>query len=386
MTPIPHSISVDIQKHAKRQVVYMKQGDAMSRELTISFYNDGTVWALPNDVTVLQLAYCKEDFVGGCYDHMPDNTEAFAINTGRTSATMKIHPQVLTVAGNVICELRLLNASAHVLNTFNFVIDVEKSPIAMTSSSEGYYNNVFDGATFTPHVSEAGILSWTNDKNLPNPDPIDLKEFVVDPGDIPVTTMEIVTSEDAVDNVNSDEKLITPAGVKRIVDEYGAQNIDELLPEPIQLTMLPNKPNYYRRAFREFSAQKQYAKFDYCYRMPDNDTYTHFYYCKVNAGHLGDWSDADFTDLGRVVDPTLDPALADVNWNDYLPAAKRGTLKLYANQIIYAQALRFDATSREIVFKCSEQNGSTWMTIKYDVNGALTGCNYQAYGYIGLDQ
>lgn len=25
------------------------------------------------------------------------------------------------------------------------------------------------GATFTPHVSESGVLSWTNDKGLPNP-------------------------------------------------------------------------------------------------------------------------------------------------------------------------------------------------------------------------
>lgn len=32
-----------------------------------------------------------------------------------------------------------------------------------------------DGATFTPSVSEAGVLSWTNDKGLPNPDPVNIK-------------------------------------------------------------------------------------------------------------------------------------------------------------------------------------------------------------------
>lgn len=31
------------------------------------------------------------------------------------------------------------------------------------------------GATFTPHVSAEGIISWTNDKGLPNPDPISIK-------------------------------------------------------------------------------------------------------------------------------------------------------------------------------------------------------------------
>lgn len=30
------------------------------------------------------------------------------------------------------------------------------------------------GATFTPHVSEDGVLSWTNDAGLPNPDPINI--------------------------------------------------------------------------------------------------------------------------------------------------------------------------------------------------------------------
>lgn len=32
-----------------------------------------------------------------------------------------------------------------------------------------------DGATFTPEVSEEGILSWTNDKSLENPEPVNIK-------------------------------------------------------------------------------------------------------------------------------------------------------------------------------------------------------------------
>lgn len=32
-----------------------------------------------------------------------------------------------------------------------------------------------NGATYTPSISEEGILSWTNDKNLPNPEPINVK-------------------------------------------------------------------------------------------------------------------------------------------------------------------------------------------------------------------
>lgn len=42
--------------------------------------------------------------------------------------------------------------------------------------------SVGDGATFTPSVSSAGELSWTNNKNLPNPEPVDIAQAVVDAG------------------------------------------------------------------------------------------------------------------------------------------------------------------------------------------------------------
>lgn len=32
-----------------------------------------------------------------------------------------------------------------------------------------------DGATFTPSIDENGTLSWTNNKNLPNPSPVKVK-------------------------------------------------------------------------------------------------------------------------------------------------------------------------------------------------------------------
>lgn len=32
-----------------------------------------------------------------------------------------------------------------------------------------------DGATFIPSVSEEGIISWTNDNDLPNPEPRSIK-------------------------------------------------------------------------------------------------------------------------------------------------------------------------------------------------------------------
>lgn len=40
---------------------------------------------------------------------------------------------------------------------------------------EGVSGTGKDGVTFTPSVSEEGILSWTNDGDLPNPDPVNIK-------------------------------------------------------------------------------------------------------------------------------------------------------------------------------------------------------------------
>lgn len=44
---------------------------------------------------------------------------------------------------------------------------------AITETLDGYEGN--DGATFTPAVSEDGELSWTNDKGLNNPEPVNIK-------------------------------------------------------------------------------------------------------------------------------------------------------------------------------------------------------------------
>ncbi len=45
------------------------------------------------------------------------------------------------------------------------------------SSIQGYPSRGTQGepgVIFTPHVTEAGILSWTNDGGLPNPEPVSL--------------------------------------------------------------------------------------------------------------------------------------------------------------------------------------------------------------------
>lgn len=56
--------------------------------------------------------------------------------------------------------------------TYN--IDME-DPFVVVITGGGSGEQGADGATFIPYVSEDGIISWTNDKNLENPDPVNIK-------------------------------------------------------------------------------------------------------------------------------------------------------------------------------------------------------------------
>lgn len=47
-----------------------------------------------------------------------------------------------------------------------------------------------DGATFIPSVSEDGVISWTNDKELSNPQPVNIKGSKGDDGVSPIVTVE----------------------------------------------------------------------------------------------------------------------------------------------------------------------------------------------------
>lgn len=72
------------------------------------------------------------------------------------------------------------------------------------------YNTIYDGengATFYPNVSEDGILSWTNDRNLANPTPRKVRGEDGEDGDdgVSVTSVRQTTTS----NVDGGENVIT---------------------------------------------------------------------------------------------------------------------------------------------------------------------------------
>ncbi|MBQ6430847.1 MAG: hypothetical protein IJJ99_03095 [Oscillospiraceae bacterium] len=411
-TKIPHIIHVDLQSHAKRQIVYMKQGDEMSRELLIFFYNGGAVWAVPNEITSVSLSYCKADKVHGCYDHIADEV-AYVFNSGRTSVTMAIHPQVLTAAGNVVCELKLCNAAGHALNTFNFVINCEQSPHAMGQQSEGYWNNVFDGATFTPHVSSDGILSWTNDKGLPNPEPVNIAIYgwVIPEEGVPVQTMEIVTSENVEENIDADDKIMTPAAAQvligincpppiQLLTEYTVSGAtpwtdnsttsvkgdfitkDGALyictaPSSSAGAWSSRKGNYkrvsYSLAIREFSTSAVCNTGDFCYKAASGSYDPRLLVC-IADNTTGAFDATKWQDVGPVF--TVD----SVDFNNYATALAFGTAVAdlggeYLRQAQYSESLKY------VAFRNQNSYGSALIYVFYKTDGTVDKTRYSSLPY-----
>lgn len=56
--------------------------------------------------------------------------------------------------------------------------------VSTTKSLSGNVGaKTINGATFIPSVSDDGVISWTNDKELPNPEPVNIKGVKGDKGD-----------------------------------------------------------------------------------------------------------------------------------------------------------------------------------------------------------
>ena len=67
--------------------------------------------------------------------------------------------------------------------------------------------SVGDGATFTPAVDSDGVISWTNNKNLPNPETVDLAQAVINSGAgifLPLTGGTVTGSVEVTGGVTAD--------------------------------------------------------------------------------------------------------------------------------------------------------------------------------------
>ncbi len=190
---VTHKLTMDLARPCSPVRLDAVQGDAGSRAVEIALYSGSQPWAVPQGITAA-LRYRKSDGTRGSYDTLPDGSPAWSAEDNRL--TLFLAPQVLTAEGVVFAQGEMV-LGEKILATFPFRIHVAADPAAGAVDSEDYVNwtrwiqGELDrylrevredggftgpqGATFTPAVSGSGILSWTNDRGLPNPAAVDIR-------------------------------------------------------------------------------------------------------------------------------------------------------------------------------------------------------------------
>ena len=171
------TIKIDIAKPNIPVVIYAKQHDKDTRKVEASLYNNGQAYTIPASASG-QVNIAKPDGTG-CYYDVDSMTE--------NKVTFTLVEQALAAAGTAKAEVSLFSTEdddvVERLTSFSFDIIIEKRVIEdSTLVSSDYYNallglaeTVQRSVTFTPSVSSAGLLTWSNNGGLTNPESVNIK-------------------------------------------------------------------------------------------------------------------------------------------------------------------------------------------------------------------
>lgn len=171
------TINVDISKPNIPTAIYAKQHDIDTRKVEVSLYDSGNEYTVPASVSG-QVNIAKPDGTGCYYD-----VDSISGN----KVTFTLVEQALAAHGEAVVDVSLISTEndeiTERLTSFSFRLIIEKRAIEDSSiESSDYYNalmvladTVQRSVTFTPSVSNAGVISWTNNGGLTNPESINIK-------------------------------------------------------------------------------------------------------------------------------------------------------------------------------------------------------------------
>ena len=175
MNPIEYKITLDCRRAESQVIITAKQGEASGRKITFSLNEGRLPYKVPSGVTAVLRAKKPSGAVlyNTCTVTADGNVE-YIITT-----------QTVAEVGKLPCELQL-SQDGKVIFSPNFTLLVYKnlSVDSEVESSDEFTalqaaisraESLTDGTTFTPTVSEDGVLSWTNDGGKANPDPVNIK-------------------------------------------------------------------------------------------------------------------------------------------------------------------------------------------------------------------
>lgn len=131
-------ISLDMLAVGIPPAVEAKQNDT-ARVIAASLYAGGNVFDVPTGAIAV-FRYRKADGTAGFYDALPDDTPAISIDGN--VVTILLVEQVLTVHGDVRCEINLYNTAGEKLTTFTFCLRVQASVLTDAEIISSDYFNV----------------------------------------------------------------------------------------------------------------------------------------------------------------------------------------------------------------------------------------------------
>ena len=128
-------ISVDFALPNMGARVEAMQGDGATRTVAVSLRANGLRWEPPAGVDAA-LAYRQPDGHKGIYDKLADDSAAITVS-GNVASVVLI-PQMLTVPGDVQCQLIFNDSKLDRLTSFPFVLKVSRNEIAGAAPVQDY--------------------------------------------------------------------------------------------------------------------------------------------------------------------------------------------------------------------------------------------------------
>ena len=183
MEHVEHRIKLDLMKAGLQGQVIVKKADSDSRKINIFLSSAAGPYNM-KDITSAILRAEK-----------PDGKVMFnSCTVCEDRLEYIITTQTIAATGTVTCEITLMSSSGQVLVTPQFeiiVADIIYSDTEIESTNE--YTALEeaikkaaalkDGTTFTPSVSDEGVLSWSNSDGKENPAAVNIKGSKGDKGD-----------------------------------------------------------------------------------------------------------------------------------------------------------------------------------------------------------
>lgn len=132
------TLELNLQYPNHATTMYAVQNDRLARKVSAVLVDGATAWTPPTGSLAI-VRFIKPDGTMGFYD--TDENDDPAVTWTGNVATITLAEQVLTVAGDVWCQVNFYNAGEERLSTFKWVIKVQENVITdETIESTDYFN------------------------------------------------------------------------------------------------------------------------------------------------------------------------------------------------------------------------------------------------------